>query len=238
MKFPDLNIIKEVDNTQKISDYKTFLLCQLDWSSVDEYKKSKHISWIYNFVEVENQFDKKALDDIISDIDWEEHNYPTFYKSVYKEFELIKIPKTYYDEIIHFRDLSIKEWSKQRPFDTNIREKCLEPAISAIDTFFHLIYDCAFMFEFRGSQNIDIIKSLWLYRFWKHQTGSGMLISRSTKDLERHLKYNKILNDLKLVLDSNNTYTQIYNLDYYRQLLTNRSIVIRRESKINDLIDV
>ena len=237
MRFPELNIIKEVKNIDKIGDYKKLLLCKLDWSSLDEYKKSKHISWIYNFVEIKNKFDTKAINQIIDEeINWGEYNYPTFYKSVYEEFELIKIPKTYYDEIIHFRDLSITEWKRQRPFDTNTREKCLEPSISAVDIFFHLIYDCAFIFntEFRGNSNLDIIKSLWLYRFWKHQTGAGLLISRSTKDLEKNLKYNKILSDLKSVLNSNNTF---FGLDYYKDLMNNRSVVIQREDKINNLIN-
>lgn len=237
MRFPELNIIKEVKNIYKIGDYKTFLLCQLDWSFLDEYKKSKHISWIYNFAEVKNEFDIKAINQIIDEeINWEEYNYPTFYKSVYEEFELIKIPKNYYDEIIHFRDLSISEWNRQRPFDTNVREKCLEASISSVDIFFHLIYNCAFMFntEFRGNSNLDIIKSLWLYRFWKHQTGGGLLISRSTKDLEKHLKYNKILGDLKLVLSSNNT---LVSLNYYKDLMASRSIVIQREDKINNLMN-
>ena len=89
MRFPELNIIKEVKNIDKIGDYKKLLLCQLDWSSLDEYKKSKHISWIYNFVEIKNKFDTKAINQIIDEeINWREYNYPTFYKSVYEEFEL------------------------------------------------------------------------------------------------------------------------------------------------------
>ncbi len=236
MIFPDLNIIEEVDNPEKLGDYKTLLLCELDWSNIDEYKKSKHISWIYNFVEVKNKFNKKAINEIIDEIDWEEYNYPTFYKSIYNEFKYIKIPKTYYDEMMYFKDFALKEWNKNRSFDTNIREKCLEPAISSIDLFFHLLYDSAYIFntEFRGNSNLDIIKPLWLYRFWKHQTGGGMVISRSVKDLEKLLKYKKVLNDLKLVLSSNNSFI---SLDYYKYLMISRSIVIQREDKINNLVN-
>ena len=60
-----------------------------------------------------------------------------------------------------------------------------------------------------------------------------MVISRSVKDLEKLLKYKKVLNDLKLVLSSNNSFM---SLDYYKGLMINRSIIIQRDDKINKLM--
>jgi hypothetical protein len=236
MKFPDLNIIKEVDNDKKIGEYKTLLICHLDWSNLDAYNKSKHISWIFNLNKHESQYSKKSIDILIDEyIDWDEFNYPTYYKDVYKKFQYIKIPKAYYQEIEYFKKMAIDEFNKKRPFDTTVRERCLNPAIEAVDLFFHLIYDSLVMFneEFRGTPNVDILKSLWLYRFWKHQTGSGMSVLRSTKDMDKFQKLIGRSTELKKVLNSNNASPDIKE---YQRIIDNISIIIQRESKINEII--
>lgn len=236
MRFPDLNIIKEVENDKKIGDYKTLLLCHLDWSTLDVYKKSKHISWIFNLIDTKNKYSEKAIDMFIDEqFDWDEFNYPTFYKEVYEKFQYIKIPKPYYEEIEYFKKMAISEFNKKRPFDTNIRERCLNPAIESVDLFFHLIYDSVLIFneQFRGASNIEILKSLWLYRFWKHQTGSGMLVLRSTRDIDKFQKLIKYSTDLKKVLNSNNINPSV---EEYQKIIDKISIILQRESKIDEII--
>ena len=50
MKFPDLIILDEVPNENKIGDFKTLLLCKLDWTSLDNHKIKRSKEWISQFL--------------------------------------------------------------------------------------------------------------------------------------------------------------------------------------------
>jgi hypothetical protein len=198
MRFPDIKIIEEVEDQTK-----TILRCKIDWSDLDEHKKISTIKWWNNYMVDKLSVDeKKVLNDILNDANWDEFLYPTKYKHIYDMFEYIDIPITYYNELIHLRDLSLLEWNRSRPFDTSVREHLLSTSIKSVELYFFLLSD-ALLYNKELYTNINIINDelkiingyrcnsimyiLWLFRFWKHQTGNGLVITRSLAPFVKNL---------------------------------------------------
>lgn len=91
---------------------------------------------------------------------------------------LFSIPENYLNEIIRCSRIAMMEWSRALPFDTNIREMCMETAETYIKIAFKLIADCAYdskkNYFYRGVDK-SILSNVMRYRFWTHQTGSGLI---------------------------------------------------------------
>lgn len=119
------------------------------------------------------------------------------------------LDKEYQREIVHHARLALLEWTKDRCFDTSIRDICLEPAIKHVEVAFTLIADCLFDPDTkkRVSYKRDI-SNYWkhaaLYKFWHRQTGSGLLWGFSgMKRLERLVKRNEATHvDAKAFLEA------------------------------------
>jgi len=230
--FPEIKVIKEVENQSKLGEYKTLLLCKIDWSNFDEYKKIDHISWLYSICKPESQSEKLAVEEIIKETDWSDFHYPLKYKDVYTRFEYFKIPKKYLDEITHFKKLAIDEHYRQRNFDTIVRESCLEVRDKSVELFFYLISDSIFNFNpnLREDKDCQIINTLLSYRFWKYQTGRSLVISKCSKSLIN------TSGNLIQVLDKNcNLSVVSYStiLDDYKS----KCFILDREMKINQVFN-
>ena len=92
--------------------------------------------------------------------------------------------------------MAIEEWNRQRPFDTNVREELLSPAITFIQSFFYLINDAIYIYnhDLRTGNSDEsyyehsvLPRSLMLFRFWKFQTGGGLLVDKSTEFIKRYV---------------------------------------------------
>ena len=201
MKFPDLVILDEVPNENKTGDFKTLLLCKLDWTNLDNQKIKRSKDWISQFLLSDrNSDEEKILQLILDEYDWHSELYPNQFKKVLSLLDSFKMPKSYYEEIKHFECLALREWNRKRPFDTNVREECLSVAIEAISIYFYLIKDSLYIFnkvEDYSPEILQIIECVSLFRFWKGQIGSGLVSDRSLKPISRfkHLKKQQDLYD-------------------------------------------
>jgi hypothetical protein len=95
--------------------------------------------------------------------------------------------------------MAMTEWSINRPFDTTIKEMCHSPAIKCIQVAFELIADCAYDEKdnyFLRVDNKYLIAPLLMFRFWQHQTGSGMI--------KEHSNFHKLQSILECLETSKN----------------------------------
>lgn len=203
MIFPELKLIKRHKIKGKyINQYK------MDWSNNKEYILSWQKSWISNYRHIDKDIVDYYFDEILSEDMINEYLFPPEYQHILDDFSNIAITDTYFKEIKHFEDLAKSEWSRDRHFDTCIREGCLSVAEECVDRYFFLLLDCHYIYnkdigmdyshnkfyekgksEYPGDKydhttlGHSMIKPLWLYRFWKHQTGGGLVISKSLNKL-------------------------------------------------------
>lgn len=87
------------------------------------------------------------------------------------------VPHNYRREIRRCVRMAVLERERQLPFDTNIREMCMETAEKFIEVAFDLLADCPYDSEegyYLRDNKRGIIKPALLYRFWDGQTGRGL----------------------------------------------------------------
>lgn len=188
MMFPKLIILDEITNDES-EDYKTILVCKLDWSDLDAQKIKKSKNWISQFLlSNRTSSEEKILQLILDEYDWHSELYPKQFEKILSLLDYFKMTKSYYKEIKHFEDLALSEWYRDRSFDTNVREECLSVAIEAISIYFYLIKDALYTFnkgEDYSPEILQIVECVSLFRFWKGQTGSGLVSDRSLKPISR-----------------------------------------------------
>lgn len=100
------------------------------------------------------------------------------------------IPKDYAAEIQRMTLAANNDWALERPFDTVIRERCLEPAIDYIWCAFYLIGDCVWDDEghyFDRSWLSIAMPYMLAYKFWRGQTGSGLVCDHAKIDKLRSM---------------------------------------------------
>ena len=158
--------------------------------------------------------------------------------------------------------MAIEEWNRQRPFDTNVREELLVPAIGFVESFFYLINDAIYIYNadlhlnsvppnlpMTDNQRDDVyfehsvlLRSLMLFRFWKFQTGGGLLFDKASKFTKR---YNdsireKFNNEVKQDLIDNVKYNVFGLSQHYPEkeeqllVLVNQRV---RDNKLNGILD-
>lgn len=163
--------------TKKVKLYK------LDWDFVEEEKERKHKKW-----NEENWPDIKIpyIQTLPERLDEEVKNY------------IFALDQGYLNEIRRCSQQGLLEWNITRPFDTVIREMCLDVPQSYVKVSFGLLSDCVFDEEtsyWDRGESRRIRACLMLYKFWCHQTGRGLLIDEShsgwQKEYEWHKKYGK-----------------------------------------------
>ncbi len=197
MNFPELKIIDRVTNQNKNSDGpKELLVVELDWSKPDKKKIDIRKNWYRKYgVQKATKEQKVALNQMLKEVDWSEYLYPQKYKYVFDKYSKFKMTQSYYNECLHIKKMAIEEWNRQRPFDTNVREELLTPAISFVESFFYLINDAIYIYnqDFRSDDRDNdyfehsvLLRSLILFRFWKFQTGGGLLVDKSSAFVKRY----------------------------------------------------
>jgi hypothetical protein len=205
MIFPKLVIL----NKDVKIGLNTFYECKLDWSNLDKHKIKESKRWILQFLLTDRtEEESKILKSILDDADWEGELYPKEYGKIFSYHDSFKIPVSYYTEILHFRDSALKEWKRDRSFDTTVREECLKPTIEYVYLYFYLIVDAIHIWNNVEVEYevIQILMSLSLFRFWKNQTGSGLLIKKSLRNINHE---SDTYNRLKLSFESCMDYSVI-----------------------------
>lgn len=186
--FPELVLIKNISKNK--NQYK------IDWSPVTDKAMTKNRGWVENQVNKTKYSDglgnQKMIDYYLNiiypSIDWTNYFYPEKYQHMYDLYDEMIIDDHYLKEIEHFIDLAISEWSRPRSFDTSIREGCLSVGQEAVDRVFYLLKDCSLVNKDVNGKYLydtdirDYIKSLWLFRFWRNQTGGGIVVSKATEN--------------------------------------------------------
>jgi hypothetical protein len=205
MIFPEIKILEEVAGDKY---YNRLLRCHLDWSEVDTHKKKSRIDWCNKFL-TESLSDNESvfLNEMLNEGDWDEFNYPKKFKHLYESCEYINIPVTYYEELKHLKELALSEWNRSRPFDTSVREHLLSTSIKSIELFFYLLSDSLLYnnleYNTQGIFLKDRCRSetamniLWLFRFWKHQTGDGLVLIRSLSPFTKGIFTDEFISTLK-----------------------------------------
>jgi len=164
--FPHLIYLKDVNFKKagppgsKGKDTTTSLY-RLDWENLDLFKQQKHAEW-----------NKTQWPNSIVSIDFKLDSY---YEDLLQSLRFA-LPHHYLDEIHEHTQKTVSEWSKERRFDTVIREMCLQPAIEHARVAFGLVCDCVFDEKtnyYLRADNKYILVHLLLYRFWMGQTGRG-----------------------------------------------------------------
>ena len=195
MKFPELKIIDKVPNKTRNTNESELYLVELDWSKVDSFKSEKKKEWYKKFsIDNPTKEQSEALTQVSDEVDWcGEILYPQKYKWIFDKYSQIKMPKSYYEECLYLSRKAFEEWNRTKPFDTNVREELLEVSIKYAELFFYLICDAVYIYNSTTSKNDDfyfygsiLFRSLMLYRFWKFQTGGGLLYDKSTSFIKRY----------------------------------------------------
>lgn len=211
MVFPELKIINDkwyVDST-----YDKFYLCELDWSMLDSWKINGFVNNIRGRITKPlSEVESVAFDTLIKDNDWQNWLYPTELEPLYKNFQQFVVPQSYYKEIEHYKNLALSERDRKTGLDTNVRDRVFEVSETAVKIYFYLIYDAIYMWntklftdQFFKQGDLELMQSLWLYRFWKHQTGSGLVINKSLRCYQiNNQVHQKAISFLEPIFKENN----------------------------------
>ena len=214
MRFP--NLVKDEDFENKSKNGTKIFRYELDWSEFDKDNVKSREYWYDQCVlDTYDNKTKKLFKKIMDESDWSDFNRPGKYKDVYEKFQYVYMSHSYYKECKHFKKLALSEWNRNRSFDTSVRETCLGVSQSCIDLYFFLILDALNIW---GKDFIDydedeeeehiVLGILWRFRFWKHQTGSGLVISNSFYNIgDEEIEDFDIYKNLKKDLEDNNKWS-------------------------------
>jgi len=168
--FPSLHRFGETTFKSHSDSENVTGLYTLDWDKVDKTKKESFMKW-----KTTRTSDAKFPGTL-----------PEEYDNWVKQLTFA-IPRHYLKEITSNTYKALIEWSSEYPFDTNIREMCLVPAIGHVYVAFDLIADCLYDATtnyFSRDPKKTITAQVMLYKFWSLQTGRGLI--------RDHAKFDKI----------------------------------------------
>lgn len=223
--FPHLVFLKDV-SFKSWSDSKTTKIYKLDWDSFDEAILKRHIArkancWPSTEFKLVQKFD-------------------SYYETLLHSLRFA-IPNDYLTEIRRMTQMALSEWGTSRTFDTDIREMCLGPAIECIKVAFKLIADCAYDENsnyFLRVNNKYLLAPLMLFRFWQHQTGSGLIADNSGFDkLESKLAWLKFTSDCADDVDYG-TKAELHHLDRFLKSFKNQAESIQKAISSNSKLAV
>lgn len=242
VKFPELKIISEVDEKRT---HVMNLLVQLDWTEIDNLKIIQRKNWWRRWglgSQKVTKEEKEVVDILLDEADWSEFNYPKKYDHIFQKYQTFKMSKDYYNECLYLKEKALEEWNRQKPFDTEVREKLLEVGQKFVSLYFYMIIDCIWMTQIEKTEDspfeiLTLLRSLLLFRFWKWQTGGGLVVDRSS-DFIRNDK--KVFDETIKPDLINNMNTNIFDIssdtldreEEFKKLVKSKL----RELKINKII--
>lgn len=117
---------------------------------------------------------------------------PKNYSDMVDNFEFA-ISDSYLDQIRKSAREAVEVWSGRYPFDTMIREICMEPAADHVWVAFRLLEDCLYdkeeQWHSRKAERNFACEAM-LMKFWMHQTGRGLVWEKSKMDkIESRFNY-------------------------------------------------
>ncbi|MFA6233733.1 MAG: hypothetical protein WC824_06005 [Bacteroidota bacterium] len=170
------HIVRIPDQFARLSpsdpDNKAIPLYRLDWEIVDVAKERKHFKWL-------SQKDNKARG-----IPFQALTSPEWETQI--DGLSFALTREYREHIYHCTNLAQTEWCLPRPFDTNIRDKCLRIATEAVQVSFYLLLDCLWDSNIQAPNRLgkgywvrgelrEVFRSACLIRFWDHQIGRAKI---------------------------------------------------------------
>jgi hypothetical protein len=153
--FPTLVYLEDIKFKNLPSNLKTSVY-KLDWAKIEEIKLNQ---WL------KQRPDKLSITSFCGTI-------PDSIKTWIDNMQFV-LSEEYLQEIRHCSMKSVEEWDRKRPPAKHGLDPAIAPAISYIDTAFHLLADCLYDPEtkFYSRSGIKMIAPYTLlYRFWAHQT--------------------------------------------------------------------
>lgn len=148
-------------NTDRVRRPKDIELYRLDWDAFEEdLRREDRAGW---YVRRRPDLERPAL--------------PPRYEEMLRGATFAISPE-YMLEVQRNAERAIDEWETDRPFDTIVREHCLEPAIAHVESAFYLLEDCLFDPERQywldhDSLEKQVMLEAMLIKFWTGQTGAG-----------------------------------------------------------------
>jgi len=149
---------KSWGETQKTTD-----IYELSWHWKETILRENHMKWLKQSYP---HLDIPFIDDL-----------PEPYNQWMRKMQYA-IPAKYLYEIRRCVQMAKVEYNIYRPFDTAIRDMCLDPGIKFVYVAFRLVADCAYDpktgYFYRGEDKAFLTNAL-LFKFWMNQTGRGMI---------------------------------------------------------------
>jgi hypothetical protein len=143
------------------------------------------------------------------------------------------------------------DWDISRPFDTNVRETLLETAFKYVELYFYMIADAIYIYnrEFRplgmGDEEINfeqlvLIRTLFSFRFWKFQTGGGVVVDRAT-DFVKKWRYDaRFEKEVKPILERNMKFEPMGLSTYYPEREEELKVLVSqrmRDNRLNNILN-
>jgi hypothetical protein len=167
----------------RADDDKVDDLYRLDWQQTDLIKAQDHEEWVSKY---HSQY-RERLPFV-----------PTLPEKLNAAVENARylLNESYLVEIREQARQAATEWSQRYPFDTMVREFCLQPAAAHIEVAFYLLSDCIYDVQAHRISLDPVVRiphlTLTLFKFWCHQTGDGVVWGRAKVDrIEQMAKYEK-----------------------------------------------
>jgi hypothetical protein len=143
------------------------------------------------------------------------------------------------------------DWERSRPFDTNVRESLLEASIKYVELLFYMISDAIYIYnrEFRplgvqdevvNLEQMILIKSLSLFRFWKFQTGGGVVVDRASDFVKKWRHITQFDKEVKPILENNMKFEPMGLAHLYPDREEQLRILINqkvRDNRLNNILN-
>lgn len=144
---------------------KNVSLFMLDWKAFEDKKEEHHKEWNQKY--------------------WPNQHmpfvpFPEPYKTQLDQM-LFALDDGYYLEVVRNSVHGHAEWCHSRPFDSCVRDYCLDTAKAHIDVAFYLLADCVYdpITKYFVRQGKNVVHRAMLYRFWMYQTGGSVVLTNA-----------------------------------------------------------
>jgi hypothetical protein len=129
---------------------------------------------------------------------------PAQYDQMLKE-QRFALPPNYLRQIRTSSNDAVTGWNADYPFDTMVREICLEPAMAHARVAFRLMADCLYddqANKWDRRPSTYLIFHLLMLKFWTNQTGAGLVHERAEiTRLRSKLDFQHLTSETRLLIN-------------------------------------